>query len=849
MPENGHYAIFAGGTRYSAILKLNEEAEEETEKLLEIPCWVYNDLLDFDIVELATKDNDLNHLARPVSITRIWCEYHNLITGQPNPNPKKAAKGKFWSQGDIAEAKDVSQGKVSERLKFYRCLPKEYWSKVGTEEEVRKAFNEGKPLKKFLTEEHLKHIYANYLAQDNFEDWLTEEMVWQELLESTIRQVEKSGKKPAKAIKQEGDNIREAIELAKKTYNDLPDNLRGQFIQALAKRKARSAIVVEEYKTNLLHNLPVASEEIDTTEKVSSEVVASFESDDSSPNSDGVLDNEPKKAIKQLTLRQTQDINMPNSIHHGDCLELLAHMDPNSIDFAFLDLPYNITVAEWDKEIIDVNELWKHLNRICKPHAAMVFTATQPFTSKLVTSNPEVFKYSWIWEKSNGTNGLNKDIQPMRCTEDIVVFYREQCTYNPIKTTGHPLKEARRKQSAKTLWNDDTKATDYSSSERFPRNNLFIPKDAWSEHPTAKPLLLLEYLIKTYTNEGDLILDPTCGGGVTGLAAKNLNRNYILIKKDKQYYLESRKLLATTPPREVPNSSFEGVSLFGMCQKLLVLNKELNQAKVQLEQVVAQDVNKQALLDLTQSFELKGEAEDVTCIVNNLELQLEIERMKLKIKSLESELSNEQDYNWQLWEEIDKLKGIEPKRLTEKELEALEEEEYQEAKVAKSTVSQHLKLKHIFMIGRVPDEVIEEEVRLYGEIAELSNQLSLQLEFADMPVLKHFYSLAANFLDTLQRVKAGTTLKNSPFTDDLLVKNLELHGEIAKLRQQAKKASDEHWELWSDYENAQDKIKQLEQSNDKTITVLPDTNKALEADNSKLQGEVQKLREEDGLNA
>ncbi len=260
-------------------LRCNNKEAEESEKLLEIPCWVYNDLKDFDLVRLATEDNDLNSLARPVSITRVWCEYHSLTTEQPSPNPNKATKGKYWSQLEIAEAKNISQGKVSERLKFYRCLPRGYWSKVGIEEEVRKAFNEGEPLKKCLTEEHLKHIYANYLSTDNFEAWLTEKRVWSELLEGAIEQIKKSGRKSVRAIRQDGDSIRETIAKAEEVYEGLPLELREQFIQVLAKRKARSVVAVEECESNLLNGLPDVKESKETLQQAVNEMLASLPHD------------------------------------------------------------------------------------------------------------------------------------------------------------------------------------------------------------------------------------------------------------------------------------------------------------------------------------------------------------------------------------------------------------------------------------------------------------------------------------------------------------------------------------------------------------------------------------------
>ena len=246
------------------------------------------------------------------------------------------------------------------------------------------------------------------------------------------------------------------------------------------------------------------------------------------------------------------ELSKPNSIHHGDCLELMSDINPHSIDFVFADLPYNVTKAKWDKEAIDLTKFWEHLNRICKPNAAVVFTATQPFASKVVMSNLEHFKYEWIWEKPNGTGGVNSKKQPMRCHEHVLVFYKEQCIYNPQMTTGHTKKVVHRKPRANELWNDDSSSSFYSSEQRYPRSvQVFSSGKQRSrefKHPTRKPLELMEYLIKTYTNKGDLILDPTCGSGTTAIAAMKLGREYIMVEQDENYYQTAVKRVTQKTP-------------------------------------------------------------------------------------------------------------------------------------------------------------------------------------------------------------------------------------------------------------------------------------------------------------
>ncbi len=202
------------------------------------------------------------------------------------------------------------------------------------------------------------------------------------------------------------------------------------------------------------------------------------------------------------------------------------------------DLPYGSTQCKWDI-IIPFEPLWEQYNRIIKENGAIVLFATEPFASKLRLSNIKNYKYDWVWDKVKGTGFLNAKKQPMRNHELICVFYKKQCLYNPQMTYGHKLKKSYRSKDLQTdvygeMKNDYT----YESTSRYPRSIQVFSTDTQNSslHPTQKPVALLEYLIKTYTNEGDLILDNCAGSGSTCIAAINTNRNFIGMEMDDDYF-------------------------------------------------------------------------------------------------------------------------------------------------------------------------------------------------------------------------------------------------------------------------------------------------------------------------
>src|SRR3982751_5917370 len=230
-----------------------------------------------------------------------------------------------------------------------------------------------------------------------------------------------------------------------------------------------------------------------------------------------------------------------NKLLHGDCLDLMMDIPHKSIDLILCDLPYGTTQCKWDV-IIPFERLWLAYNRIIKDNGAIVLFGAEPCSSMLRLSNLEMYKYDWIWDKVKGTNFLNAKKQPMRNHEIISVFYKNQCTYNAQKTSGHIHKKTFRAKHLQTeVYGEMTKDYHYSSTDRYPRSIQVFSTDTQNSslHPTQKPVSLCEYLINTYTNEGELVLDNCAGSGTTAIAAINTNRNYLCIEKDETYYKKS----------------------------------------------------------------------------------------------------------------------------------------------------------------------------------------------------------------------------------------------------------------------------------------------------------------------
>ncbi len=224
----------------------------------------------------------------------------------------------------------------------------------------------------------------------------------------------------------------------------------------------------------------------------------------------------------------------------GDCLELMQELPDKSVDMVLCDLPYGTTQCKWDS-VIPFEPLWIQYRRIVKHDGAIVLFGMEPFSSALRMSNLSMFKYDWIWDKVKGTGFLNAKKQPMRCHEVISVFYDKQCTYNPQMTSGHERKisSAESKRGCrKTDAYGEHGLTSYDSTERYPRSIQVFSADVQksSLHTTQKPVALLEYLILTYTNRGDVVLDNCMGSGSTGIAAYRTGRKFIGMELDEKYF-------------------------------------------------------------------------------------------------------------------------------------------------------------------------------------------------------------------------------------------------------------------------------------------------------------------------
>lgn len=219
---------------------------------------------------------------------------------------------------------------------------------------------------------------------------------------------------------------------------------------------------------------------------------------------------------------------------HGDCLELMATIPDGSVDMVLCDLPYGTTNNKWDS-VIPFEPLWAHYWRVLKKNGAVVLTAQQPFDKVLGASSIGMLRYEWIWEKSKPTGHLNAKIQPMKAHENILVFYREAPVYNP--------QGLRKKDIPKVRIGRDN-GSNYGKSDKdalqifegYPRSVLKIASEGKTTHPTQKPVALMEYLIRTYTNEGETVLDNCIGSGTTGVACVNTGRNFIGIEKNEGYF-------------------------------------------------------------------------------------------------------------------------------------------------------------------------------------------------------------------------------------------------------------------------------------------------------------------------
>ena len=228
-------------------------------------------------------------------------------------------------------------------------------------------------------------------------------------------------------------------------------------------------------------------------------------------------------------------------LRQGDCLELMKDIPDKSIDMILCDLPYGTTKNKWDS-VIPLNKLWNKYERIIKDNGAIVLFSQMPFSAELVHSNLKLFKYEWIWQKDNGTGFLNAKKMPLKIHENILVFYKKLPLYNPQMRTGFkPYKCKQGRHSTNYGAYEQGHITE-SNGERYPIDIIKFKKDS-GLHPTQKPVELLEYLIKTYTNENETVLDNCMGSGSTGVACVNTNRNFIGYELDEHYFQIAKERL------------------------------------------------------------------------------------------------------------------------------------------------------------------------------------------------------------------------------------------------------------------------------------------------------------------
>ena len=226
-----------------------------------------------------------------------------------------------------------------------------------------------------------------------------------------------------------------------------------------------------------------------------------------------------------------------NTTYQGDCLKLMKSIPDGSVDMVLCDLPYGVTENKWDF-VIDTEAMWREYLRVGKPNAAYVLTSTQPFTTKLIVSQMKLYKYSWVWIKSNAFGFLNAKKQPMRKNEDVNVFYRSQPVYNPqglFNLSNPKFSAARVPHEGNTKAERDGMKSSISEVTGYPHNILEFASETECHHPTQKPVALFEYLVRTYTNEGETVLDNCSGSGTTGVACKRSGRNFIQMDLSEEY--------------------------------------------------------------------------------------------------------------------------------------------------------------------------------------------------------------------------------------------------------------------------------------------------------------------------
>lgn len=255
-----------------------------------------------------------------------------------------------------------------------------------------------------------------------------------------------------------------------------------------------------------------------------------------------VEDLKPKSEVEKVVSIVSDQTSPFCHLHHGDCLKLMADLPDACVDMIAVDLPYGTTYADWDVAL-PMDQLWAHYQRIIRGNGAIIFTTSQPFTSLVVVSNLPWFRCEWIWNKVHATNFANANRQPLKVHESVLVFARGQTTYNPIKVSG----AVNHKQGKSTVNISETRlinkrVDDDLSGLKFPVSIETFPKHSsqCGLHPTQKPVALMDYFIRTYSNPGDVVLDNCMGSGTTGVAALESGRSFIGMEERVDYFEVAR---------------------------------------------------------------------------------------------------------------------------------------------------------------------------------------------------------------------------------------------------------------------------------------------------------------------
>ena len=227
-----------------------------------------------------------------------------------------------------------------------------------------------------------------------------------------------------------------------------------------------------------------------------------------------------------------------NIIYHSDCIDGMKILPDNSVDMVLTDPPYGTTQNKWDT-VVDMDAFWKEIKRVTKKNSAILIFTQMPFTATAVMSNPKMFRYEWICEKANSTGFLNARRMPMKCHENVLVFYNKLPVYYPIMEHGKPYRRGLEDKNSSNYNAVKRFRSENTTGTRFPRDVLKVqwrPSFSRTYHPTQKPVSLCEYFIKTYSNKGDIILDPFIGSGTTAVAAVNTGRKYIGFEQEEEYF-------------------------------------------------------------------------------------------------------------------------------------------------------------------------------------------------------------------------------------------------------------------------------------------------------------------------